>query len=146
MLKIKKAITRYALIISWLQALVATVVSLYYSEIKDFAPCTLCWYQRIFMYPLVILLAIAILRKDNKIHYYALPLSLGGLILALYHTLLQTNLIPQSTAPCTIGVSCTTKYIDYFGFLSIPLLSFLAFAVITGSMLFLIYNPENHKK
>lgn len=116
------------------QALLATMGSLYFSEIAGFPPCILCWYQRICMYPIVILLAVGILRKDSNVPYYVLPFSISGIVIAFYHNLLYYNIIPESAAPCTLGISCTTKFIEWFGFVTIPLLSFLAFAIITACM------------
>lgn len=136
-------IKKNILYLAWLQALVATLGSLYYSEIMHLTPCVLCWYQRILMYPLVLILGVGILTKDKKIYNYVLPLSVLGLIIAIYHVLLQFNIIPQSTAPCVAGVSCTTRYIAYFGFITIPFLSMTAFAIITAAML--IYRLE-HKR
>ncbi len=131
---VKKLIERYILYIAWVQSLIAMLVSLYYSEILHFAPCVLCWYQRIFMYPLVLLIAIGILRKDKDIVLYVLPFSVIGQGVAFYHLLLQWGIIPEKLLPCENGVSCVTAYVNYFGFISIPLLSFLAFSCITICM------------
>ena len=87
------------------------------------------------MYPLVFILGIGILKKDQNISFYALPLSIAGLIIALYHNLLYYNIIPESAAPCIAGVSCTTKLIEWFGFVTIPLLSLGAFAIITACLI-----------
>lgn len=120
---------------AWIQAIVAMLGSLYFSEIRHFTPCILCWYQRILMYPLTLILAVGILRKDKYIHLYVLPMSTLGLCIALYHVLLQKGIIPEAIAPCTIGASCTTKFVGYFGFVTIPVMSFTAFCVITICML-----------
>ncbi len=123
------------LYIAWAQALVATAGSLYFSEIAHFTPCVLCWYQRICMYPLVVILAVGILEKNKHIYKYVLPLSITGLTLALYHNLLYYRILPESTAPCGFGVPCTAKFFAWFGFVTIPLLSLTAFVVITACML-----------
>lgn len=124
-------------------SLVATLGSLYFSEVLKLPPCVLCWYQRIFMYPLVAILAVGIMLKDKKVHLYVLPLSIIGLFIALYHNLLYYHIIPESTDPCVTGVSCTIKLIEWFGFLTIPLLSLTSFIVITLSMLaFKAYNKK----
>ena len=115
--------------------LFSTLLSLYFSEILHFPPCILCWYQRIVMYPLVVILAIGIYLKDKKLPYYVLPLSTIGLIIAIYHNLLYYNILPESATPCLIGVSCTTKYIELFGFITIPFLSLIAFLIITIGMI-----------
>ncbi len=125
------------LYLAWIQSIVATLGSLYFSEVMKFPPCVLCWYQRIFMYPLVFILAVGMVRKDKKIHTYVLPLSVTGLLIAIYHNLLYYQIIPESMAPCVNGVSCTTKFIEWFGFITIPFLSLVAFSVITLCMLFL---------
>ena len=106
----------YLLHISWLQALAAMLGSLYFSDILHYPPCILCWYQRIAMYPLVLLIPIGILKKDKNLPYYVLPLSIIGTIIAFYHNLLYFNIIPQSLAPCVAGISCTTKFVEFFGF------------------------------
>lgn len=126
---------------AWSMALVSLVLSLYFSEIVHFAPCALCWYQRIAMYPLVPLMAVGIIRKDRKLYSYVLPLSIIGLIISSYHTLLQYGIVPHIVTLCQAGVSCTDKYINLFGFVTLPLLSFLAFAFITLCML--ISKKEN---
>ena len=117
--------------LAWAQALVATLGSLYFSQIMGLTPCVLCWYQRIAMYPLVIVLGVGILLRETRIRLYALPLSLIGLGIAIYHNLLYYNVLPESIAPCTTGVSCTTRQIEWLGFITIPLLALVAFAVIS---------------
>lgn len=118
----------------WLIAIVSTLGSLFFSQVLHLTPCVLCWFQRIFMYPLVFILPVGILTKDKKLPYYVLSLSLIGTVIALYHVLLYYGVIPEALAPCTNGVSCTTRLLDYFGFISIPLLSFLSFLAITIGM------------
>ncbi len=120
--------------VAWVMAATAMAVSLYYSEVQDLVPCLLCWYQRIAMYPLVAILAVGIWRQNRELPYYVLPLSLAGLAIAVYHYLLQQGVIAEALAPCQAGVSCTTKDVIYFGFVTIPLLSALAFLVISGCM------------
>ncbi|QQR52375.1 disulfide bond formation protein B [bacterium] len=85
---------------AWTIALVATVGSWGLSEIMHLPPCSLCWIQRIFMYPLALIMPIGILRRDPDLPYYVLPLSVGGMIVAFYHTLLQWGLISESG--CTV--------------------------------------------
>ena len=117
--------------LAWLQALVATSGSLYFSEVRHFTPCILCWYQRILMYPLVLIIAVGLLLKDKKLPYYVLPLSLLGWSIALFHNLLNWGIITEKMVGCIQGVSCTTRYVGYFGFLTIPLMSLTAFTVIS---------------
>lgn len=132
----KNFLSKNILYIAFAQALIATLGSLYFSEIKHFAPCVLCWYQRIFMYPLVFILAVGIVQKDKKIYQYVMPLSIIGLIIAFYHVLLQKGIIPEVLAPCTQTVPCVTKFSGYFGFITIPVMAFAAFFVITLCMLY----------
>lgn len=129
-------IKKYALYAAWLQALVAMVGSLILSQVMHFPPCDLCWYQRIFMYPLTFVLGVGIIRKDKNVVFYSLPLSIIGLLIASYHILLQEGLIPQSLQPCGVSVvTCGAKYLTLFGFVTIPILSFVAFSIITGLLL-----------
>lgn len=87
------------------------------------------------MYPLVLILGIGIYFKEKAIHRYVLPLSVIGSAIAFYHNLLYYKILPESAAPCLLGVSCTTKFIEWFGFITIPFLSFAAFAMITIGMI-----------
>lgn len=126
--------------VAWVQALVATLGSLFFSEIMQLPPCILCWYQRIAMYPLVFILTVGILLRDIRLKYYVLPLSLTGLAISIYHNLLYYKLIPESITPCTTGISCTTRQIEWLGFITIPLMAMTAFTVISLGMLF--FKPE----
>jgi disulfide bond formation protein DsbB len=121
---------RNALYLAWIVALLAAFGSLYFQYVAGFPPCILCWYQRIAMYPLVLIIPIGIIKKDPVLPIYALTLSVIGSAIAIFHNLLYYNLIPESAAPCLQGISCTTKFIEWFGFLTIPLLSLISFAVI----------------
>ena len=128
-------ITKYIPYITWSTALLATLGSLYFSEIMKLPPCVLCWFQRIMLYPLVFIIGTGIIRKDPNMPYYALPLSITGLLIAVYHNLLYYGIIPESITPCSTGISCTTRQIEILGFITIPLLSLLAFTFITISMI-----------
>src|SRR3989344_8490748 len=119
----KTSIQQNVLYVVFAQALVAMLGSLFFSEVKLLPPCLLCWYQRIAMYPLVVVAAVGILRDDRKAYQYGLPLSVVGMGFAIYHNLLYYAILPESAAPCRLGISCTTKTIAWFGFLPIPLLS-----------------------
>src|SRR3989338_9999576 len=120
---------------AWIQALIGTVGSLFFSEVLGYPPCILCWYQRIALYPLVLILAVAILKNDKKAYQYVLPLTLTGTLISLYQNLLYYKLIPENIQPCQAGISCTTKYIEWFGFITIPLLALLAFIFIDVLMI-----------
>jgi len=125
------------LFLCWLIASVATLGSLFFSEVMGFAPCMLCWYQRIGIYPLVLIFGIGLFSFDAGVIKYSLPLAAAGWLVALYHTLLYSGIIPKSLQPCSEGVSCTEKYIELFGFLSIPLLSLLSFTAIIALLVIL---------
>jgi disulfide bond formation protein DsbB len=130
----------YLAYLAWAQALVATLGSLFFSEVMGLTPCSLCWYQRILMYPLVVILAVGILVRDERVRLYALPLSVAGLAVAVYHNLLYYGVLPEGLTQCSLGVSCTDRQLELFGFLTIPLMSMTAFAVITLAMA--LYRPE----
>jgi disulfide bond formation protein DsbB len=121
---------KYALLIAWVQSVIAMVGSLFFSLVMDLPPCDLCWYQRIAMYPLVLILGLGILKKDKNNLMYAFPLATIGWLIAAYHNLLYYQILPEAMAPCKAGISCTTRYIEWFGFLTIPLLSLITFSAI----------------
>jgi len=122
------------LYIAWLTAVVSMVGSLYFSEILGLAPCSLCWYQRIVMYPLVLIIGLGIIKKDRHFYDYALPLSVIGGAIALYQNLLYYNIVSERLTPCTFGVSCITKYVSFLGFIDIPLLALFASIIITATL------------
>ena len=126
------------LFICWLLVSVSALGSLFFSYVMEFAPCVLCWYQRIFLFPLVLILAIGLFPFDKKVVKYALPLAIAGWLTAVYHNLLYAGIIPESIQPCSKGVSCTEEYINLFGFLSIPMLSLLSFSAIV-TLLIILY-------
>lgn len=119
----------------WLIASASSLGALFFSEVMELPPCVLCWYQRIFMFPLVLLLPLGLFPFDRKIVRYALPLALGGWLIALFHLLLVSGFIPESIRPCTQGVPCTEVQIQWLGFVTIPLLSFVAFSAIGALMI-----------
>ncbi|MCP4870728.1 MAG: disulfide bond formation protein B [Proteobacteria bacterium] len=119
---------------AWLITTVAALGSLFFSEVMEFAPCSLCWYQRMFMYPLVIVLGVGLFPVDRSSVRFALPLAVGGWLVAAYHTLLYEGVIPESASPCRQGVSCKEQYIEVLGFLSIPALSLLAFTAVVAAL------------
>ena len=126
------------LFLCWLLVSVSAMGSLFFSFVMEFAPCVLCWYQRIFLFPLVLILAIGLFPFDKKVVKYALPLAIAGWLTAVYHNLLYAGFIPKSIQPCSQGVSCTEEYINLFGFLSIPMLSLLSFSTII-TLLIILY-------
>lgn len=123
--------TENILLIIWIQALIATIGSLFYSEVMKFIPCELCWYQRILMYPLVIIYGAALLKKDVKIAFSGLILSGIGMFVSTYHYLLQkAPALHELGGSCSGPVPCHAIYVDYFGFITIPFMAGVAFIVI----------------
>lgn len=114
-------------------ALTAMLGSLYYSEIAGFVPCTLCWYQRILMYPLTLIILVGIIKQDEYLPGYVLPFSVSGVGVSTYHYLTQLGVISHS-AVCSVGVPCSLRYVNYFGFVTIPFLALIAFVVISVIM------------
>ncbi|MBN6185499.1 disulfide bond formation protein B [Aneurinibacillus sp. BA2021] len=121
----------YRLYLAWVLALIALCGSLYFSEVMRFEPCKLCWFQRICMYPLAILLGMAAYRDDHGIIPYARVLSIIGMCISLLHYLEQKVPSLQNVIPCTTGVPCSGQYINWFGFITIPFLALISFSLIT---------------
>jgi len=115
---------------AWLIAALSTLGSLFFSEVMELVPCVLCWYQRIFLFPLAIILLVGLFPLDRNVVRYALPIASIGLLFTLYHCLLFYGFIPETMQPCTQGVSCSDDSMVLFGFLPIPLLSLAAFSSI----------------
>jgi disulfide bond formation protein DsbB len=130
---------------AWILATIATLGSLFFSEVMKFPPCVLCWYQRICMYPLVLILLAGMFPVSKSVVKFSLPLVLSGWVIAVYHNLLYYNIIPESAAPCVQGISCTTKFIQWFGFVTIPFLSLMAFSSILILLLLTHRNLKNEK-
>lgn len=133
------------LFVSWLLSTVATLGSLFFSEVMKFPPCLLCWYQRICMYPLVVILLVGLFPFERKVLKFSMPLALIGWFTAFYHNLLYYKVLPESAAPCVQGISCTTVQLEWFGFVTIPFLSLFAFSLILV-FLFLTYRNSTHEK
>ncbi len=111
----------------WLVVTAATLGSLFFSEVMELPPCSLCWWQRLFMFPLTIVVGAGLFPFDRHVVRYALPLAAIGFAVAVYHTLLQWGVVPESAAPCRQGVPCSEAQLALLGFLSIPMLAALAF-------------------
>ena len=116
----------------WVVASMSTLGALFFSEIMELPPCVLCWYQRIFMFPLVLLLPIGLFPFDAKVVRYALPLAFAGWLVSLFQVLLVAGWIPEQIRPCTQGVPCSEVQIQWLGFVNIPLLSFVAFSIMNA--------------
>ena len=132
--------------LAWIIALIATVGSLFFSEVMQLPPCVLCWYQRIAMYPLVLIIGIGIVMRDSRMKNYALPVCLVGLAVSIYHNLLYYGIIPESITPCTQGISCTSRQIEWLGFITIPLMALAAFFGVTLCLLFYKSTRERENK
>jgi disulfide bond formation protein DsbB len=116
--------------LAWVVALAAMVGSLIYSEYFHFEPCLLCWYQRIAMYPLAFILLVAAVRRDRSVRSYGLPLSVIGLAISIYHLVIQ-NVPGVEGGACNPSAPCSLKYVDMFGFVSIPFMAGAGFLLIT---------------
>lgn len=124
---------------AWLMALIASGGALFIGEIMGQAPCELCWYQRLFMFPLAILLGLALYRDDHAVWFYGLSFAAAGLLFAAYHSLLYFRIVPEPLRPCSVkGPSCSDAAMTIMGGLPIPLLAVFAFAFITGSLLLIM--------
>ena len=120
---------------AWLVAGVSTLAALFLGEVMGYTPCVLCWYQRICMFPLVLILAAGLFPFDRRVVRYALPLALAGWLLALFHWGVASGVIPERMTPCSQGVPCSVEQVVWFGFLTLPMLSVLAFSVIVATLL-----------
>lgn len=132
---------RNSLYIALAAAWIAMLGSLYFSEVLGYIPCTLCWYQRILMYPLAGILAVGLLRRDRGLPLYVLPFSLLGMGFSTYHYLIQKTTIFGGETTCQVGVPCSTNWINWFGFVTIPLLALVAFVIITITALIALQAP-----
>jgi disulfide bond formation protein DsbB len=120
---------------AWSIAMVATLTSLFFGEVMKLPPCTLCWYQRICLFPLTVLIPAGIVLRDKNLVAYTLPLVVAGLGIALYHNLIYYGVIPEGLSPCTQGVPCSTRQIEWLGFITIPLMALGAFLSILTCLL-----------
>lgn len=127
---------------TWVLVTVATLGSLFFSEIMQVPVCELCWYQRLAIYPLVLILAIGLLPYDPRVLRYAVAFTGLGWLVALFHVLLVSGVIPESAQPCVQGIPCSETHIALLGFLNIPTLSLLTFTVI-GVLLFYTHRLES---
>ncbi|CAM3177634.1 disulfide oxidoreductase [Filibacter tadaridae] len=119
-------------------ALIATLGSLYFSDVRGYEPCTLCWYQRILMYPIVLISGVALFQKNARIALTTAVFALVGGCISLYHYGIQKLSFLSDSAPACGNVSCTGQYINYLGFITIPLLALIAFVIIFISSLLII--------
>ena len=127
---VRRHVAESSLSLAALVAVGAMLGSLAFSEIADFVPCDFCWYQRIAMYPLAVILIIAAVRGDSGIRPYALTVAGIGFALAAYHVQLQW--FPEQSSTCDVSNPCSGRWVESFGFVTIPQMSALAFALIIG--------------
>lgn len=118
---------RPALVLASIVACVATLGSLFFSLVRDFIPCELCWYERIAMYPLVVILIVAAVRRDRWAWVTAAPFLVAGLGVTAWHLYLEAN---PGVVACTQGIPCSMKWIEELGFITIPTMASTAFALI----------------
>lgn len=123
--------------LAWLVAATAMVGSLIYSEVAHFLPCKLCWYQRIAMYPLAVILLVAAIRREVVARFYALPLAVIGLGISIYHYLVQVFPSLEGSS-CDPANPCSSRWVEQFGFLSIPFMAGAGFIVITVLLVFYV--------
>lgn len=129
-----KTLPQYGPYLAFVTALTAMLGSLYYSEIAGFVPCTLCWYQRILMYPLTLIILVGLIHQDEYLPDYVLPFSIIGLGISSYHYLTQLGFLAHPAA-CAVGIPCNLRYVNYFGFVTIPFMALTAFFIITVIMI-----------
>jgi disulfide bond formation protein DsbB len=122
------------LFLAFTVSLTATLGALFIGEVMGQVPCGLCWYQRIFMFPLPVLLGVAAFRSDVEIWRYAFPLAIAGWGFAAYHGLTYYDLIPKGVTPCTADLSCSGAAMTILGSIPIPVLSLIAFTLVLGSL------------
>ena len=125
---VRRELAPFALPLALAISTTATLGSLYYSEIADFPPCKLCWYQRIAMYPLPVLLTVAVATRDRWVARYTVPVAAIGAAIAVYHV--QLELFPEQSTVCSADVPCTIKWVDQFGFVTIPFMALCGFAAV----------------
>ena len=118
------------LLFAWIVSMVATMGSLFFSEVMKYPPCVLCWYQRIAMYPMIWILLVGLFSINKLIYKISLPICFVGWVIASYHNLLYYKILPESAAPCAQGISCTAVQVKWLGFITIPLLSLVAFCLM----------------
>lgn len=119
-------------------SLIATLGSLYFSEVRGFEPCKLCWYQRILMYPIVLISGVALFQKNARIALTTAIFSVIGGSISLYHYGIQKLSFLSDSAPACGNVPCTGQYVNYLGFITIPFLALIAFVLILITSLFIL--------
>jgi disulfide bond formation protein DsbB len=126
----------YLIFIAWIVVTIATLGSLFFSEVMDVPVCELCWYQRITMYPMVLILALGLFPYDPKVVRSAGPMAAIGWLIALFQVLMIAGIIPKSIQPCVQGIPCSETHLSLLGFLNIPTLSLITFSLIGILLIF----------
>jgi len=140
---LRRAVEGYELWLVFVVAAIATGGSLFFSEIAHFVPCELCWYQRICMYPLSIVTLLAALYDDPRVARYLLPLPVVGAGVSVYHLLVENRVFGESLT-CRISApgGCAVKWINEFGYVTIPTLALTAFALVFAFLLLATFEPR----
>lgn len=139
---VTKSVHEMSLWLAWLVAAVATAGSLYFSEIADYVPCRLCWFQRICMYPLAGILLVAAIRRDRHVRWYALPLLVAGIAVSTYHYVIEWR--PSwGDGACSVGPACTDVWFRRMGFVTLAFMALCGFLTIVA-LLFVNPKSENH--
>ena len=136
--KTEKWLEKWLIQLIYIQVWAGALGSLYFSQVLKLPPCSLCITQRFLMYPLVIIISVGLWKRDKNLPYYVLPFSILGLIVAGYHNLIYWHVISDSLVPCSVQLPCTVKDFSLLGFVTIPLMSFAAFLLVTvGTIIWL---------
>lgn len=125
------------LFVCWIIACVSMLGSLFFSEVLDYPPCVLCWYQRVCLFPLVLIFLAGLFPYNQAVIRFSLPLTLVGWSISAYHNLLYIGVIPKSITPCDEALSCTDVQLELFSFITIPFLSFLAYSILIALLIIL---------
>ncbi len=141
---VRKAIWGYELWLAFLVAAIATGGSLFFSEVAHFVPCELCWFQRVCMYPLSITTLLMALANDHRAARYLLPLPLVGAGVSVYHILVENGVVTQAQA-CLVSApgGCATKWINEFGYMTIPTLALTGFVLVFAFLLFAVFDDAD---
>jgi disulfide bond formation protein DsbB len=135
----------YLLLAQLTISLASVFGSLFFSEVMKFPPCNLCWYQRIFIYPVALIILLGLFIESREIHKFVAPFTVIGLVISIYHNLIYYKWI-EVIVPCTETAPCTAEQLNFLGFITIPLLSLMAFVtlVITNLMTFKLNSKKEN--
>jgi disulfide bond formation protein DsbB len=133
--ELRRTVAPYAVPLAWIVALTSMLGSLYFSEIADLVPCRLCWYQRIAMYPLAVILLVATVRKDRGVRFYALPLAVIGAAISTYHYVIEWFPELETDGVCSVDVPCTFVWFRRLGFVTIPFMALCGFLAVIALLI-----------